>query len=169
MKVEVIEKTSERNTKESTAFADAAVSRAMQDFTAVIDSDDSLFCMERSLAGPSAEGFAEAAACAGEVFLRFRSPEHSREHSLHFKLLEKVTELLKGAGSQEFLTATLCLTKPSRSDSNEEGLGLWLRLRATGDSLEQAGLRWSLGLAHMQQALLFTSRHLRQQLTQSRS
>jgi hypothetical protein len=41
-----------------------------------------------------------------------------------------------------------------------------VRLLAKGDSAEQAALRWGLGLAHLQQALLFTSRHLRQHLKQ---
>jgi hypothetical protein len=42
-----------------------------------------------------------------------------------------------------------------------------MRLAAQGDSAEQAVLRWGLGLAHVQQALLFTSRHLRMRLAQT--
>jgi len=41
-----------------------------------------------------------------------------------------------------------------------------MELEAAGDSSEQATLRWGLGLAHLQQALLFTSRYLRQQNSQ---
>jgi hypothetical protein len=41
-----------------------------------------------------------------------------------------------------------------------------MRLAAKGNTPEQAVLRWGLGLAHLQQALLFTSRHLRQQIAQ---
>jgi len=39
-------------------------------------------------------------------------------------------------------------------------------LEAVGDNGDQAALRWGLGLAHLQQALLFTSRHLRQLISQ---
>jgi hypothetical protein len=39
-------------------------------------------------------------------------------------------------------------------------------LEAVGDSNEQATLRWGLGLAHVQQALLFSSRYLRQKISQ---
>jgi hypothetical protein len=46
------------------------------------------------------------------------------------------------------------------------GLALRVDLEAVGDSNEQATLRWGLGLAHLQQALLFTSRHLRQKISQ---
>jgi hypothetical protein len=40
-------------------------------------------------------------------------------------------------------------------------LELWIRLAAKGESPEQAVLRWGLGLTHIQQALLFSSRFLR--------
>jgi hypothetical protein len=89
--------------------------------------------------------------------------------------LEKLIELLKEAGSQESLEATLCLTsgsalgaKPANQEKlNQNELAVWLRLAAKGDSTEQAVLRWGLGLAHVQQALLFTSRHLRLHLTKT--
>jgi hypothetical protein len=40
-------------------------------------------------------------------------------------------------------------------------------LEARGTGGEQARLRWGLGVAHVQQALLFTSRYLRQQMGQN--
>jgi hypothetical protein len=107
--------------------------------------------------------------------LEFRQAELSGNRSLHFLLIEKLIELLKEAGSAETLEATLCLTPGSISMSSpgsEEKLiqkqfAIWIGLAAKGDSVEQAGLRWGLGLAHIQQALLFTSRHLRLHLAQT--
>ncbi|MGC2231721.1 MAG: hypothetical protein WBA09_09455, partial [Candidatus Acidiferrum sp.] len=77
--------------------------------------------------------------------------------------------------SRDSLEAALSLTAASISvggsdgedQRKQKGLALWVRLSAKGDSPEQALLRWSLGLAHIQQALLFTSRHLRLHLAQT--
>jgi hypothetical protein len=86
---------------------------------------------------------------------------------LHFSLIEKLVELLKEAGSAESLGARICLTSESGAEAKPAGLALKLHLEARGNSAEQAALRWGLGVAHLQQALLFTSRYLRQQIGQS--
>jgi hypothetical protein len=49
----------------------------------------------------------------------------------------------------------------------EKQFATGIRLAAKAESAEQAVLRWGLGLAHLQQALLFTSRHLRMHLAQT--
>jgi hypothetical protein len=56
----------------------------------------------------------------------------------------------------------------SRSEEKpvQKQFAVGIRLAAEGESAERAVLRWGLGLAHLQQALLFTSRHLRMQLAQ---
>jgi hypothetical protein len=107
--------------------------------------------------------------------LEFRQAELKCQRSLHFTLIEKLIELLKEAGSNETLHATLCLRSTSTLGSdpgwqekpNLKELELWIRLAAKGESPEQAVLRWGLGLAHIQQALLFTSRYLRLHLAQT--
>jgi hypothetical protein len=65
------------------------------------------------------------------------------------------------------LAAKLCLLSETRDVPSLPQTALCIRLIAFGDSSEQAGLRWALGLAHLQQALLFTSRLLRQQVKQA--
>jgi hypothetical protein len=142
---------------------------AIKNFLAAIDSDDSLFCVAQPLTGPSADELAGGRVCSGDIVLEFREAENSRNRRLHFLLMEKLIELLKEAGSQETLETTLCLTSGSISVSAsrtpaqlyQKELALWMRLTAKGESSEQAMLRWGLGLAHLQQALLFTSRYLR--------
>ena len=47
---------------------------------------------------------------------------------------------------------------------NRRGFCLSIRLVAEGSSAQQAELRWGLGLARIQQALLFRSRALKQQI-----
>ncbi|MGC1366888.1 MAG: hypothetical protein WA829_14420 [Candidatus Acidiferrum sp.] len=181
MRVEVVEKIATPSKAATEAAGDASASLAVKNFLAAIDSDDSLFCVAQPLAGPSPEEAAAGSIYSGDMILEFREAEHCRQRSLHFLLLEKLIELLKGAGSQESLEAALCLTSgtiPAGGSLNapsSEGLpiqkvmALWIKLAAKGDSADQAVLRWGLGLAHLQQAILFTSRHLRLHLTQTRS
>lgn len=147
---------------------------AIKSFLAAIDSGDSLFCVAHPLEGPSADESASGRVYSGDILLEFREAENSRNRNLHFVLIEKLIELLKDAGSNDSLEATLCLTSgstlvtPSQTPgpAHQKELALWARLTAKGDSAEQAVLRWGLGLAHLQQALLFTSRHLRMHLGQ---
>ncbi|MGC0773193.1 MAG: hypothetical protein WB543_09675 [Candidatus Acidiferrum sp.] len=174
MHVDVVEKITGRIGKTGAVAPDAAVSLAVKNFLAAIESDDSLFCVAQPLAGPSADESEGGRMYSGDIVLEFRHTEHSRQRSLHFLLLEKLAELLKEAGSQESLATTLCLTtasisvgtSESQAEPRQKELALWIRLAAKGDSAEQAQLRWGLGLAHIQQALLFSSRHLRLRLAQ---
>jgi hypothetical protein len=175
MRVEAVGEMPKRTAGSGPVARDAAAGLAMKSFLAAIESDVSLFCVAQPLAGPSADEGAGGRVYFGDIVLEFREAENSRNRSLHFILMEKLIELLKEAGSPESLETTLCLTSGSISVSssgnpvkqNQRELALWIRLAAKGESAEQAALRWGLGLAHIQQALLFTSRHLRMHLVQT--
>jgi hypothetical protein len=154
----------------------AGASLAIRSFLAAIESHDSLFCIGQPLAGPSADE--SGGVYFGDIVVEFRQDELKNQRKVHFVLMEKLIELLKEAGSSESLETTLCLTSRSilasaeagtpgsEAKPNQKELVLWMRLAAKGISPEQAVLRWGLGLAHLQQALLFTSRHLRQHIAQ---
>jgi hypothetical protein len=175
MRVEAVGEMPKRTAGSGPVARDAAAGLAMKSFLAAIESDVSLFCVAQPLAGPSADEGAGGRVYFGDIVLEFREAENSRNRSLHFILMEKLIELLKEAGSPESLETTLCLTSGSISVSssgnpvkqNQRELALWIRLAAKGESAEQAALRWGLGLAHIQQALLFTSRLLRMRLAQT--
>jgi hypothetical protein len=171
MRVEAIGEMPKRTPGAGMARGDAAAGLAIKSFLAAIESDVSLFCVAQPLAGPWADDAVGGRVYFGDIVLEFREAENSRNRNLHFILIEKLIELLKEAGSQESLQTTLCLTSGSISGNpvmtNQKELALWMRLAAKGDSAEQAALRWGLGLAHIQQALLFTSRHLRMHLAQT--
>ena len=161
MRVVAVEQILHRTGGAVAAPGDAPVSLAIKNFLAAIESDDSLLSLLEPMSGPAAAEASGARVYAGEIVLEFRQAELARQKSLHFLLLERLTELLKEAGSQESLEATLCLTSRKQEDSNQKTHALWIRLAAKGESTDQAALRWGLGLSHLQQALLFTSRHLR--------
>ena len=169
MRVEAVGEMPKRAGETGVVTVDAAAGLAIKSFLAAMESDDSLFCLIGPIGGPSADGTAGGRICSGDIVLEFRQAELRRQKSLHFLLIEKLIELLKDAGSPETLEATLSLGPGKQGQPNQKELVLWVRLAAKGESPEQALLRWGLGLAHLQQALLFTSRHLRMHLTQTES
>ena len=160
MRVEVVENIPERAAK--IAGDDAAVKLALQNFTSALQGDDSFFDSrpignwQVTIAGDG------RATCAGGFVLSLRG-QAGRNRGLHFQLIQKLVELLKNAGSPEILEARLCLSSETEQESGQAAFSLRMELESVGDSNEQAALRWGLGLAHLQQALLFTSRYLRQQ------
>lgn len=166
MQVDVVESLAARDDGMVRAVDDVGVSRALQSFTAAIAGDDSLFAAEAQQA-VVVSGSDNRKLCAGDWVLRFRGTSLAANRKLHFLLIEKLVELLKGAGSADSLAASLCLCAGASAEGKPGELSLKLRLEARGNSAEQAALRWGLGLAHVQQALLFVSRYLRQQVTQS--
>ncbi len=177
MRVEAVGEISKRAVGVGAGAGNAAAGLAIKSFLAALESDDSLFCVAQPLAGPSAEESSSGRVFSEDIVLEFRQAELKCQRSLHFTLIEKLIELLKDAGSNDTLQAILCLRSTSTLGSNSAGeekpnlkeLELWIRLAAKGESPEQAVLRWGLGLAHVQQALLFTSRFLRMHLAQTSS
>ena len=168
MRVDVTESMAALDEAKAPVVEDAAAERALKGFFAAIESDDSLFsCQPLRLSIADFGNGAHAAVCTGDFVLRFRDTLMSANRRLHFALVEKLVELLKVAGSAESLTARMCLIPESDPEAKQPGVAVCLRLEAQGSSREQASLRWGLGVAHVQQAVLFTSRYLRQQIGQS--
>jgi hypothetical protein len=161
MRVDVCESLRERDAA-TDAMADAGISLALKNFLTAIEGEDSLFSGEVSSAIASNEAPA-IFSCGADFVLRFRGEHLAAKPTLYFSLLGKMAELLKLAGSAECLAASLCVT-PDNGGGSYPALALRIRLEARGNSQEQASLRWCLGVAHVQQALLFTSRFLRQQI-----
>jgi hypothetical protein len=166
MRVETVESLTLQDPAKWKAIEDAAISRALRSFFTAIESADSLFAGEMLGSVVSGRMGGEGVTCAGDFSLRFRESKLADNRAIHFSLLEKLSELLKQAGSADSLLASLSLSGKAGSQSKTGALALQVRLEATGNSSEQAALRWGLGLAHVQQAVLFTSRYLRQQLLQ---
>jgi hypothetical protein len=154
MLVDVVESLAARDDQGALVSEDAAVDRALRSFSAAIESDDSLLECQSPAPGVVGGGL-----CSADFELRFRAGL-AKSRQLQFALVEKLVELLRAAGSAETLAARICLAPQGT------GAALRLRLEARGNSGEQARLRWGLGVAHVQQALLFASRHLRQQMSQ---
>lgn len=112
---------------------------------------------------PSAVSGGAAHEFASQIEIVFSAPPFNwdRQHYLDFR--SGLKELLERDASD----ALRVVLKISRCDFRAEkrnGFCLAVRLVAKGSSEEQAELRWGLGLARLQQALLFGSRALKQQV-----
>lgn len=143
----------------------ATENRALQAFLASLKSEDSLFCATPCTLQPVAPAPGETPSFSGGVVLSFSNEAYNRDRGLYYVLIEKLTELLKEAGSANALEVRLGLCNQTEPGAPTARNSLALELIARGSSREQAELRWGLGVAHLQQALLFTSRLLRQQLS----
>jgi hypothetical protein len=156
MLVDVVESLPARHDAGVPVQDDVGLDRALKGFSTAIASDDSLFQCDHPI--PHIVG---DALCTADFVLSFRDQSLEANRRLHLALVEKLLELLRADGSAETLAARICLAK------RDGAITLCLRLEARGQSIEQARLRWALGVAHVQQALLFTSRYLRQKIGQN--
>ena len=145
----------------------------LRTFLAAVNSADSLFSTARAKTWTQEEASASAASAAGgcefasQVDLVF-APEQLIAALGHYEnLTQRLYELLAREPGSDTLRAELRV-RPCRFRATAvRGFSLAILLFARGASPEQAELRWGLGLARVQQALLFTSRVLRQQITQA--
>jgi hypothetical protein len=166
MRVEVVESIAEQKEAEGKPADEALVKLALQSFQSAMQDDASFFDNRRTGELELAAGQEGRAICSGGFLLSFRGKQFGSNREIHFQLIQKLFELLKNAGSAEMLAARLYLITEKQDEGIEGGFAVRVELEAVGDSNEQATLRWGLGLAHLQQALLFTSRYLRQKVSQ---
>jgi hypothetical protein len=103
--------------------------------------------------------------CAGSFLLKFSDEALNQQRAQYFALLESLRELLVKAGSEDSLEARLGLANSAGPGEQGAAYALYLQLIARGDSAAQAELRWGLGVAHLQQAVLFSARLLRKKLS----
>ena len=162
MRVEIVEKLPDHSWVSKENAKGTPENRVLQNFFSSLSSEDSHFSVEYPGSGAVHGSEQTGEVYCGDFVITFRSQEDKENTALHFTLLEKLSELFRGAGSAVTLRVMLSLLKLPASEGRNAGLALGLRLEANGDSVEQAELRWGLGLAHIQQGLLFASRWLRQ-------
>lgn len=139
--------------------------RPLHSFLTTVNSPDSVFstvCCRVWLEPETGE----TSEFASEIDLFFELEELNTERSHYEGLCQRLLELL-AQESGETVRAELRVRRCRFSQTGGNGFGLALFLRAHGETAGQAEIRWGLGLAHVQQALLFISRTVRQRLTQA--
>ncbi len=148
----------------------AAENLPLRTFLTAVNSDDSFFSSARCKVWAqqdSSASAAEGSEFASRVDLMFASQPLNLHLSHYEQLARKLEELLAREGGAETMRAELCVRGCEFRALGRAGYCLRVSIFARGASPEQAKLRWGLALTRLQQALLFTSRVLRQQIAQA--
>jgi len=138
----------------------------LRNFLIAVNSPESVFATLTA----AIECKSTVAEAAGEVYefsswtsLVFTVPSLNFDRSQYVELAERLKELLQ-RDSADSIRGVLRVAACVFQDQAHRGFCLGIRLVASGDSAKQAELRWGLGLARVQQALLFRARALGQQI-----
>ncbi len=147
---------------------------SLKNFLAAVNSADSLFSTVRCKTWLNSDGPATATApgqepCefASQIDLVFAQEQSNLERSHYDNLTGRLQELLTRETAPDTMRAELRVRLCRFRALGRWGFNLAIFLYARGATPEQAQLRWGLGLARIQQALLFSSRVLRQQIAQA--
>jgi hypothetical protein len=137
----------------------------LRNFLSAVNGADSLFASASASTqadSPATVSAGEACEFASQARLVFAESSDNFERDRYTDLAAGLKELLE-RDSGDAIRAVLRISPCDFPAQNRRGFCLSIRLVAHGASAEQAEMRWGLGLARTQQALLFTARALRQQ------
>ncbi len=137
----------------------------LRSFLTAMNSTDSLFTSASAgtqTDSPAAVSAGNACEFASQTSLVFAEASLNFERDRYVDLTASVKVLLE-QDTGDAIRAVLRISPCDFPAQNRRGYCLNIRLVAHGASAQQAEMRWGLGLARMQQALLFRTRALRQQ------
>ncbi len=138
----------------------------LRNFLAAVNSAESVFNSASARAQPHSpppDSSSEANDFSSQTTLVFAVSSLNFERDRYAELAARLKGLLeRDAG--DALRVILRIAVCQFTDENRQGYSLSIHLIAQGASAEQAEMRWGLGLARLQQALMFSARALRQQL-----
>src|SRR5712692_2792449 len=137
----------------------------LRNFLAAVNSADSVFTSANAKAQPHSPpgSSGEANDFSSQTSLVFADSSLNFERDHYAELAARLKGLLeRDAG--DALRVILRIAPCQFTDENRQGYSLSIHVIAQGASTEQAEMRWGLGLARLQQALMFSARALRQQL-----
>jgi hypothetical protein len=137
----------------------------LRNFLSIINSGESPFATASATAkcdSPAATSSGMTYEFASQTNLVFAEPSLNFNRQRFTDLCSSLKELLE-RDLANTVRAHLRISPCDFSAENRNGFCLVIRLVAEGDTSEQAELRWGLGLARVQQALLFRARALKQQ------
>ena len=137
----------------------------LRNFLTAINGSESLFT-SASVATkselPPAVSADNAYEFASQTSLVFAEPSLNFDRDCYSDLVSSLEQLLERDPGNA-VRAVLRISHCDFPSEKKRGYCLGIRLTAQGISPEQAEMRWGLGLARVQQALLFRARGLKQQ------
>jgi hypothetical protein len=138
----------------------------LRNFLISVNGPESIFATSSATTkseSPAAVSADMAYEFASQTRIVFREPSLNMERRHYVDLGSRLKELLERE-SADTVRTVLRISSCDFTAENRRGFCLDFRLVAQGESAPQAEVRWGLGLAHMQQALLFRSRALKQEI-----
>ena len=145
-------------------FAAARRYPPLRNFLAAVNTPDSLFiitCAETRADWAAGASVGPAYEFASRAFLLFADLSSNFKKN-HFTELSLSLKKLLERDSADSARAVLRTSRCEFPAEDRRGYCLSIQLVAVGDSSQQAEMRWGLGLARLQQALLFHARTLKQ-------
>jgi hypothetical protein len=139
--------------------------RPLHNFLTTVNSADSVFRTAACRVWLEPET-GETSEFASEIALCFALEDLNDERGHYEGLCRSLQELLAHEPG-DAVRAELRVRRCRFGATGGSGFSLAVFLRARGETAGQAEIRWGLGLAHLQQALLFVSRAVRQRLAQA--
>jgi len=135
----------------------------LRNFLAAVNGAESIFATASVATKsdlPAAVSAGPAYEFASQARIVFAEPSLNWERKHYVDLCSGLKELLE-RDVADAVRAVLRISSCDFKAENRRGFCLSIRLVAEGSSAQQAELRWGLGLARIQQALLFRSRALK--------
>lgn len=152
------------NPKDIDRIAGAQNHLPLRNFLATVNGADSIFATARATTKsdvPAAVPADRAYEFASQSTVVFADPDLNWDRKNYAELASGLKELLERE-TGDTVRAVLLISSCHFADRKRQGFCLGIRLVAEGESAQQAETRWGLGLARVQQALLFRSRAMRQ-------
>jgi len=140
----------------------------LRNFLISVNGEESIFATASATTKsdlPAAVSAGLAHEFASQIGIVFAELSLNWERRHYVDLSSGLKELLE-RDTADAARAVLRISSCDFTTENQRGFCLTIRLVAEGNSAQQAELRWGLGLARVQQALLFRSRTLKQQITE---
>jgi hypothetical protein len=144
----------------------ARLHRPLRGFLSALNSEETIYATVACRTSVKTEAGGEAE-FASSVDVVFATQRQNFDRKRFESLASSLRDLLEKEPGGEHLAVEICILDCSSRDSRNPNYALQLILFARGNSPAQAELRWGLAVAHLQQAMLYLSRTLRQQQARS--
>ena len=141
----------------------ARLHRPLRGLLAALNSEETVYATVACHTwGKPESGASEAAEFGSSVDVIFALQRQNFERERYDSLANGLRDLLEQETGGESMAAEICVLRCAYRGSRSPAYALRLILTGRGSTPTQAELRWGLGLAHLQKALLYLSRNLRQ-------
>lgn len=140
----------------------ARLHRPLRGFLSALNSEETVYATVACRTWEKTEAEAEPE-FGSSVDVVFATQRQNFERKRFESLASGLRDLLEQEPGGEHLAAEIRVLDCSSRDSRNPSYVLRLSLTGRGSTPQQAELRWGLGIAHLQQALLYLSRSLRHQ------